>query len=537
MDLDRIKRNVAKMAAQNAPEEDIDGYIASEGATIDMVRDHKIGASAGPVSWADVPGKALENLAPSAAQFVDTVTYPIRHPIDTVTGLKDIGVGLASKAAGAVGIPQDQEAKAKREASADAVGQFLKDRYGGVDQIKNTLATDPVGAMADAATVLTGGGALAARAPGAVGTAGRVASTAGRAIDPVSAAARAGGAIARGGGRVVAEGLGVTTGVGAAPIENAFKAGRHGSQAFLDHMRGNAPLDDAVNMAENAVEGMQRDRSAAYKAGMANVTSSTKPLDFNPIINAALSARDKIVFKGFSKSGEATDTFNKIAEMIRGFKDADPALYHTAEGLDALKQSVGEIMQKTQQGTLERKVASEIYNAIKGQIVKQAPEYAKTMQDYTVASDQIREARKALSINDKATTDTKLRKLQSTQRNNVNASYGHRQRVLDELAQYEPELPMALAGQSLSQISPRGLARVGPYGAFGTGMMNPMMLASLPAMSPRLVGEAAYYAGRGADMGGEAINALARYAEPETMQNALMSLYAAGVPANALERR
>lgn len=41
MDLDRIKRNVAKMASQNAPIEDIDGYIASEGATVDQIKAHK----------------------------------------------------------------------------------------------------------------------------------------------------------------------------------------------------------------------------------------------------------------------------------------------------------------------------------------------------------------------------------------------------------------------------------------------------------------------------------------------------------------
>jgi len=40
-DLARIKRNVAKMAAQNAPEADIDGYIASEGVTVDQVRDFR----------------------------------------------------------------------------------------------------------------------------------------------------------------------------------------------------------------------------------------------------------------------------------------------------------------------------------------------------------------------------------------------------------------------------------------------------------------------------------------------------------------
>jgi len=40
-DLAKIKRNVAKMAAQGAPIEDIDGYIASQGVTVDEVRAFK----------------------------------------------------------------------------------------------------------------------------------------------------------------------------------------------------------------------------------------------------------------------------------------------------------------------------------------------------------------------------------------------------------------------------------------------------------------------------------------------------------------
>lgn len=40
-DLARIKRNVAKMASQGAPEEDIDGYIASEGVSVDDVRNFR----------------------------------------------------------------------------------------------------------------------------------------------------------------------------------------------------------------------------------------------------------------------------------------------------------------------------------------------------------------------------------------------------------------------------------------------------------------------------------------------------------------
>jgi hypothetical protein len=40
-DLERIKNNVAKMVAMNAPENDIDGYIASEGVTIDDVKNYQ----------------------------------------------------------------------------------------------------------------------------------------------------------------------------------------------------------------------------------------------------------------------------------------------------------------------------------------------------------------------------------------------------------------------------------------------------------------------------------------------------------------
>ena len=39
-DLARIKKNVSKMVSMGAPEEDIDGYIFSEGVTIDDVKNY-----------------------------------------------------------------------------------------------------------------------------------------------------------------------------------------------------------------------------------------------------------------------------------------------------------------------------------------------------------------------------------------------------------------------------------------------------------------------------------------------------------------
>lgn len=72
-DLARIKSNVAKMAAQNAPEEDIDGYIASEGVTIDDVRNFKPGEKA-PIHAEPGPGQeGFGELTPYEPSFLESV--------------------------------------------------------------------------------------------------------------------------------------------------------------------------------------------------------------------------------------------------------------------------------------------------------------------------------------------------------------------------------------------------------------------------------------------------------------------------------
>lgn len=78
---------------------------------------------------------------------------------------------------------------------ADAVGQFYKDRYGGVENIKRSAYEDPVGVALDASIVLGGGGAglkgLGALSKSSkLAKAGQIASKVGRIIDPVSTAGK-----------------------------------------------------------------------------------------------------------------------------------------------------------------------------------------------------------------------------------------------------------------------------------------------------------------------------------------------------------
>lgn len=64
-----------------------------------------------------------------------------------------------------------------------AIGGAYAQRYGSEQALKNTMATDPVGFLADVSTLFTGVGAAATRA-GATGT-GRVLTTTARRIDPL----------------------------------------------------------------------------------------------------------------------------------------------------------------------------------------------------------------------------------------------------------------------------------------------------------------------------------------------------------------
>jgi hypothetical protein len=66
-----------------------------------------------------------------------TIRRPFLHPIETATNLYEVGKGVLQMS----GVVEGKDA----EKYAQAVGSFLKDRYGSLDAIKRTAITDPVG--------------------------------------------------------------------------------------------------------------------------------------------------------------------------------------------------------------------------------------------------------------------------------------------------------------------------------------------------------------------------------------------------------
>lgn len=371
-----------------------------------------------------------------------------------------------------------------------------------------------------AAGAIQGGAQTALVAPEATGTGAVVGALTPGAVKVVGKV----GSLAKGAVTGTAKNfLGATTGAGADAVSGAYQAGKRGATEFLDNMRGDVPFDDVVASAKEGLTQMRLQRQQAYRSGMAEISKDKSVLDFAPIDDAMKKISGMGSFKGVQINKNAAGIVDDLAKTIDDWKALNPADYHTPEGLDALKQAVGDIRDTTQFGTASRKAADSVYNAVKNQISMQAPTYSKVMKDYSEASKALSEIESALSLGNKAKADTSIRKLQSLMRNNAQTSYGNRLNLASQLEQQGGvDLMPSIAGQAMTSWTPRGMTgaieKVGAAGLPALAWFNPAAAvagaAVAPLTSPRIVGEAAYKLGRGVGATGAGAQYLADIALP-----------------------
>jgi len=477
------------------------------------------------MSLGDVASGAITNFIPSAFKYGSDIVHAITNPISTIGSVLDVGAGALQNA-----LPKpvvdfvnqfnsDPEAAQRAVQAANAVGGEYAKNYGTLEGFKKHLADDPVAVLGDVSALFTGGGSALAKVPGQLTQVGGALSRFGRAIDPLNAITKPITGAAKLAEMLGTPSLGLTTGAGAESIREAAKAGAAGgdkAQAFLDQMRGNVPIENVVNTAKEAVAELRQKRSDAYTSSMGDVTQNKALLDFAPIDQAVAKAESIGSFNGIQIRGKAAGALKEIADKVAEFKAGDPAIFRTVEGFDKLKQAIGDIQQSLPYGTPARTVADGLYNSVKNEIVKQAPDYAKAMGDYEQASALLKDIEGSLSLGKKANIDTSVRKLQSILRNNANTNYGRRVELGRELE--ATGIPGAdtlfpqLAGQMLSSFTPRGIqgatTALGGAAAYAT---NPSLLPGLALTSPRLVGEAAYYAGKAGGAAQRVAKALESY--------------------------
>lgn len=298
---------------------------------------------------------------------------------------------------------------------------------------------------------------------------------------------------------------GLGTHTGGESLKQAAIAGQKGgktAQQFQQNMRGQVPMTDVLDDVTANISEMGRLRSQQYKVNMKAVGNSLKPLSYRGIDQAVDDALNAAVTKkGFIKNKAAASIQKEIADVV---EEAKSRGMNTAEDFDSLKQRINAIRESIPMNErTAQKVAGDVFNSVKNEIIKQEPGYAKAMKDYTDASDLLGEIRRTLSNKPNASIDTQMRKLQSLMRNNVSTNYGNRLELVNKMEQQGgKEIMPALAGQALNTWTPRGLgsAVAGGLGLGGYAVGGaPLAIPMLAAQSPRLMGEAAYYAGKGSN--------------------------------------
>jgi hypothetical protein len=497
------------------------------------------------LGWAETLGSALVNLPRSTADELGGIFEAFINPIQTAKSVGALGGALLSK----MGVADFDES------SADALGQYYANKYGSIEGFKKELANNPASILADAATILTAGAGTVTKLglPAKIAKLGRRADVAqkfvgavARNVDPITAmtniVTKAVPATikvtGKGVGKLTTSTLGLTTGAGGDAITGAAKVGfdrgvagapTNASEAFLNAMRNpNASADEIVQLARNAVGNLRQQASQRYLDKMAQFGKNPSPLDISRVRQRVTDIKPASYDTWKDSQGprpsdhRAWETMNQFVDEYAYKATQDPSLLEPL-ALDQFKQDLYDVGSKVG-GAYDRdaaRIAGTAYGAVKDELVKHDPLYADAMKGYEDAATQAQQLESTFSLaagrGKKPNIESAGRKLSQALRNNVNTNFGTRRAQVDELAALDPtgRLIPSLSGQALNTFEPRGLGRLtsgaaATSGIAGIGLnMIPMAmevpgylsganLATLPLMSPRAVGEAAYYGGRGA---------------------------------------
>lgn len=305
------------------------------------------------------------------------------------------------------------------------------------------------------------------------------------------------GGVAKGVVRAGRETLGAMTGAGPEAIRQAAS----GAPGFVKGLRGGVSSDDIVSGAKAALGEVKGRRTAAYAEKLATIPQTVKlskrPVDqtVNTIlkdfgIRAEVDDAGELVLD-FSRSSVTDKTAQgNVAAMLQDVRQwGSQADDLTPMGMDLLKRRLQDYYTPLGANNANA-ISTRLSRSVKQTIVDSVPQYAALVKDYEKATNFITEAERALSLNDRAMMDTTLKKLLSTQRENMEF---RKELLLRMEEQAGRSLSPEIAGATMNQWIPKGLVGKLSVGGAGTvaatGGLTPGIAAYLAVSSPRVAGE------------------------------------------------
>lgn len=436
-------------------------------------------------AWTSAPGSAVE--------FGKSIVHPFMHPQETAQAIGALGKGLYSKASGALGATQDPEQKAKDEAAVTALTDFYKDRYGSVARFKQAFAKDPVGVLSDASMFLSGGGTLAAKAPGMLGKVGEATATVGKVTDPLTAALAVPKVAAKGVSTILNIPLSLQSGSSFRSLQQATDAGLTANPVFWQHLSGSVSPNELVRRVSDGISKVAQQRSAEYLSGMSSIASNER-LPFTKVDDALNAARNIAYHRGSVVNPEAASVLQQMENIVGQWKN-NPQMIHNIEDFDKLKQALRNAgYEATYKGSQARKIVDDISNAAKETIPDQ--KYANIMENYQIATQNLIDLNKELTAKNGSSL-TQIRKILRAQDTKAKGD------LIKQLEKIDPQLPYAIAGVELKPLIPQGI-RGQIAGMLASGSLagiaslaaHPAPLAGIAFSFPKVGGLTAYGIGR-----------------------------------------
>lgn len=114
----------------------------------------------GPRKYAasEVPMQMIRNAPASGAKMVGDIVTAVTSPVETVTSLGDLVGGIMEPITPNILYGGDSRQRAIE--ARENFSKFLANRYGGTEELKRTMAEDPIGFLGDLSTVFSAGAGL-----------------------------------------------------------------------------------------------------------------------------------------------------------------------------------------------------------------------------------------------------------------------------------------------------------------------------------------------------------------------------------------
>lgn len=410
---------------------------------------------------------AKESFVPSLKRAGKEFVEQVSHPVQLGKDISNVALGVVQKL-----IPGRQG----KEQYIEAIDKYIRDRYLTVEGFKDALANDSGGVALEIASLLTPGSIL--KKTGLVEKTGKVMGT------TIGSPAK--------------QVLGVTTGVGSAPIRKAFQGGKEYRKAL--HRK--TLMEEVVQNSQSALNTIANERRAKYRARLSEIQNLPDEISLKPVREKLYNQMDSNNFDirrkmnpetgeqylDFSRSGLDRAAHKPMQDFIELMEDwgSQPGDL-TPKGLDTLKKRLDDFYVE---GRNSRVIVESVKKKLKETIIEKVPQYGKMLEEYEKYMILEKNISDALSTGKRARVVTSIRSLMSAMKQDV----VFRKEMIRKLSDASGmDIEAQIAGAIMTELVPQGFIgrSVAAGGAMGLWISaaDPKLWLALTMTSPRIMGE------------------------------------------------